>query len=176
MQYKLSTTASAATISLWAAYAGTQRGTTWSSTAEPTVDTIASTTDTGTWTVAELNSSSLQVTARVRRTSNTACTYSFDYLAVEVTYTIDVDLPAIAGDATGAAETATITTARSVEVSAISSDAAGAIDLAGVTVARSVDVQALEAAATAGAGSAAVAVGFGATVLALTGSALPVRR
>ena len=90
-QYKLSTTASASTLSMWIQNNGTQRGTAWSSTAEPTTDTIVNTAETGTWTVEELNSTGLEVLFRVRRTSNTACTYSVDYLAVTVDYTEGVD-------------------------------------------------------------------------------------
>lgn len=82
--YKLSTTSSAGTISMFAQYDGAARGTGWSSTAEPLTDTPATTTDVGALTIAELNSSLFQVVARVRRTSNTACNYSFAYIKVTV--------------------------------------------------------------------------------------------
>lgn len=85
-QYRLSTTASASTLSMFAQYIGTQRGTSWDSTAEPTVDTIVTHVNTGTWTAEELNSG-FEILFRVRRTSNTACDYLIDYLAVTIDYT-----------------------------------------------------------------------------------------
>lgn len=87
-EYKLSTTASAWTGTLQAQYDGTLRGTAATTTSEPLTDTIwTKSTDNGTWTVDELNNNLAQVLFRVRRTSNTACTYSVDYLSMTVDYT-----------------------------------------------------------------------------------------
>ena len=85
-QYRLSTTASASTLSMFAQKSGVQEGTAWSSGSEPTTDTIVTHADTGTWTAEELNSG-FEILFRVRRTSNTACNYSIDYLAVTIDYT-----------------------------------------------------------------------------------------
>jgi hypothetical protein len=90
MEYKLSTTASASSITFISQYNGAVRGTNWSSTTEPTTDTPITKTDNGAWTVAELNSSLLQAVLRVNRTSNTACNYSFDYVSITVDYTVPV--------------------------------------------------------------------------------------
>ena len=85
VQYKLSTTASAATLTLQAQNSGALSGTAATSTAEPTTDTIWTNSTTGTWTYNDLTN--LQVLLRVRRTSTTACNYSIDYLAANVNYT-----------------------------------------------------------------------------------------
>lgn len=87
MVYKLSTAASSSTISMFAAYKGTKRGTAWTSTAKPTADTWVYTFGCGTWTVDQLNSADAQIYIRVRRTSSTACTFSFNYALMSVTYT-----------------------------------------------------------------------------------------
>ena len=87
VEYKLSTTASASTLTLQAQYNGSLMGTASTTTSEPTTDTIWNTSNTGSWTAEELNSDLLEVLFRVRRTSNTACTYSVDYLSVTVDYT-----------------------------------------------------------------------------------------
>jgi hypothetical protein len=86
MKYKLSTAASSSVISLFAQYKGTKRGTPWSSTAKPTADTVVSTSATGAWTVAQLNSTNAQICVRVRRKSSVACTFSFDYVKMTVEY------------------------------------------------------------------------------------------
>jgi hypothetical protein len=88
IEYKLSTTASAHTNTLQMQYNGSLKGTAVTSTAEPTTDTKwTKSTNNGTWTVTELNNNLTQVLWRVRRTSNTACTYSIDYMTVTVDYT-----------------------------------------------------------------------------------------
>ncbi len=87
-KYKLSTAASAWTGTLQAQYNGTLKGTAATSTSEPTVDTVwTKSTLNGAWTGEELNSDQTQVLFRVRRTSNTACIYSLDYLSLTVDYT-----------------------------------------------------------------------------------------
>lgn len=88
-QYKLSTTASAASISMFFHQNGVEQGTAWTSTAEPTTDTIVSTTTVGTVTPEILNSPTSGVMLRVRRTSNTGCNYSFDYAKITVDYTYE---------------------------------------------------------------------------------------
>lgn len=87
-KYKLSTTSSAWRGTLQAQYNDTLRGAAVATTREPQTDTIwTKSTNNGTWTVDELNSDLAQVLFRVRRTSNTACTYSVDYLSMTVDYT-----------------------------------------------------------------------------------------
>lgn len=84
VQYKLSTASSAWTGTLQAQIIGTLSGTATTITAEPTTDTVA-TANGGSIAYADL--ANLEVLFRVRRTSNTACNYSVDYLAVTVDYT-----------------------------------------------------------------------------------------
>lgn len=85
VEYKLSRTASAATLTLQAQKSTTLSGTAATSTAEPTTDTVWTNSNTGTWTYADLTN--LRVLFRVRRTSSTACNYSIDYIAANVDYT-----------------------------------------------------------------------------------------
>lgn len=86
VQYKLSTTASAWTGSLIPMRNGTvDNGNAITTTTEPTTDTVWKNTTTGTWTLSEIETAG--VLFRVRRSSNTACTYSVDYLAIIVDYT-----------------------------------------------------------------------------------------
>ena len=88
VEYKLSTTASAWTGTLQAQKAGTLSGTAITTTTEPTTDTVWTNSTTGTWSYADL--ANAQVLLRIRQTSNTACNYSVDYLAITVDYTIPV--------------------------------------------------------------------------------------
>jgi hypothetical protein len=87
LRYKLSTTSSAHTLTFQSMYNGTTRGTDTVSTAEPTTDTTITKTLNGTWTVAELNNALAQASIILRRTSTTACTYSFQYVSITVDYT-----------------------------------------------------------------------------------------
>ena len=80
VQYKLSTASSASTLTLQAQKSGVLSGTARAITTEPLTDTVLTNANTGTWSVADL--ANARVLFRVRRTSNTACTYSVDYIAI----------------------------------------------------------------------------------------------
>ena len=102
VKYKLSTTASGWTGTLLAVKNGSQdNGTEITTTTEPTTDTIWQNTGTGSYTLETL--AQLGVLFRVRRSSNTACTYLVDYLAIVVDYTaptettIDVPVTTVSG-------------------------------------------------------------------------------
>lgn len=85
--YKLSTTASAWTGTFQMQYNGSIKGSAATTTSEPITDTTwTKTTNNGTWTVDELNNALAQVLFRVRRTSNTACTYYVEYISMTVDY------------------------------------------------------------------------------------------
>ena len=88
MEYKLSTTASSGTITFLSKYNGTTRGTNWVSSSEPLTDTLVTSTDNGAWTAEELNSNLCEANIIVRRGSNTACDYSFDFVRITVDYSL----------------------------------------------------------------------------------------
>jgi hypothetical protein len=85
VKFKLSTTASASTLTLRALKSDIQVGTGASRNDEPTTDTVWINSNTGVWTLADIENAG--VLFIVRRTSNTACNYSVDYLAITVDYT-----------------------------------------------------------------------------------------
>lgn len=89
VKYKLSTTSSTWTGTLSAVKNGSlDNGTAITTTTEPTVNTVWRNTGTGSYTKDTL--AQLEVLFRVRRSSFTSCTYSVDYLAIEVDYTVPV--------------------------------------------------------------------------------------
>lgn len=91
-QYKVSTTASIATLKVQAVVGGTACPTTaLSQTTEPTTDTefIADVTSCRTWTRADLLDSNFRSRiAATRGNTNTAVTFSLDYVKVQVTYSV----------------------------------------------------------------------------------------
>lgn len=89
MNYRVSNTSSAATVSMQALHGATAMGTGWASTAEPTSWTKVSTAANGLWTVAQLNDGTFAVRVRVLRTGTSATPYyGLDYVKISVTYTV----------------------------------------------------------------------------------------
>lgn len=89
MQYYLSTTSSAVSVNLEAAYNGTKRGTTKNSTAEPLpqAPAIISTTACGTWTADDLNNDNAQIKIGYMLTSSKECIINVNYVKMTVSYT-----------------------------------------------------------------------------------------
>lgn len=83
---KMSTTASVQSVALQAYKSTTAMGTKATSTAEPSTDTVFSSTTTGTWTVADFTNFRLLL-ENIRGNSTTACTISYDYVSVTIDYT-----------------------------------------------------------------------------------------
>lgn len=174
-QYKLSTTSSTATYVMACTQGTTVKGTQYSDTSEPTSDTVRTTTNCGTWTVADLNSNlSSGFNIRIggtRGSSNTAVTGSVDYVKATIDYTLNADVTSVVAGATADANAPAVSATRFTAVESVLASATASAAAPTVTAVDPINASVVTVTAEAIAEAIAPSVSIAATVTTVTANA-----